>query len=76
MLEANGIRFLEEYPKVKQMLQQAWWLEFVEKFNDHEKEATIFFSRAYDDIKVEIGDVKLVLTESFIAKATRFQRIG
>lgn len=68
--KTNGIRFMEGYPQVKQMLQQARWLKFVEKFGNHEKEETKSFARVYDDIEAKIGDIKLVLTESFIAEAT------
>ena len=42
----------------------------MEKFDGHEKEITKSFARAYDDIEVEIGDVKLVLIESFVVGAT------
>lgn len=48
----------------------------MDKFDEHEKELTKYFSRAYDDIEAKIGDVKLVLTEFFVARATGFPRIG
>lgn len=47
----------------------------MEKFDGHEKEVRKSFSRAYDDIEVEIRDVKLVLTKYFIAEATKLPRI-
>jgi len=72
----NGNRFLEGYPQFKQMLQQARCLEFVEKFDGHEKEVTKSFAKAYDRIEAEIGDVNLVLTESFVAEVAGLPRIG
>ena len=36
-----------------------------------EREVTKSFARAYNGIEAEIGDVNLVLTESFIPEATR-----
>ena len=60
---------------MKQQLQQAQWLEFVEKFNGYEKEVTKSFAQAYNGIRAYVRDVKLVLTESFVAEATGLPRI-
>lgn len=68
--KSNGAKFLEAFPKVKQQLQQARWLQFFEKFDGHDKDVTNSFSWAYDGIEGGIGDIKLVLIESFMAKAT------
>ena len=73
--KSDGAKFLEGYPQVRQLLQQERWTEFVEKFDGHEKEVKKSFARAYDGIEAEIGDMKLVLTNSFVEKATRFPRI-
>lgn len=47
----------------------------MEKFDGHEKEVTKSFTRAYDDIEVQNGDVKMVLTKSFITEATGLPRM-
>jgi len=73
--EPNGAKFLEGYPHMKQQLQQAQWLEFVEKFDGQKKKVTESFSSAYEDIEAEIGDAKLVLTESFVVESIRLLKI-
>ena len=52
------------------MLQKAGWLCFIEKFNGYHKEITKFFARSFNGMDVEIGDIKFVVTKSFIAEAT------
>lgn len=58
------------------MLQKARWLCFIEKFDGYHKEITKFFARSFDGMEVEIWDIKFAVTESFIAKATEFPRLG
>ena len=67
---------MEGYPQVKEMVQKAQWLEFVEKFDGFNKEVTKSFARAFDGIEVEIGDIKFIVTTSLIAKATKLSRVG
>lgn len=50
------------------MLQKARWLNFIEKFDGYCKEITNSFARSFDGTEVEIGDIKFVVTESFIAE--------
>lgn len=72
----NGAKVLEGYPQVKQQLQQAQWLGFVEKIDGHEKEVRKSFTQSYDGIEAEIGNIKSVLKESFVAESIRLPRIG
>ena len=69
-------KYLEGYPQIKEMLQQVGRLKFLEKFNGFHKEVTKSFVRSFNGLEVEIGDVKFIITESFIAKATEFPRQG
>ena len=41
----------------------------MEKFNGFHKEVTKTFSRSFNGSEVEIGDVKFIITESFIEEA-------
>ena len=69
-------KYLEGYPQIKEMLQQVGWLKFLENFNGFHKEVTKSFARSFNGSEVEIGDVKFIITESFIAEATEFPRQG
>lgn len=74
--EPNGRKFMEGYPQVKEMLQKAQWLHFMEKFDGFNKEVTKSFAKAFDGVEVEIGDIKFVVIESLIAKATDLSKGG
>lgn len=67
---------MEGYLQVKEMLQKAQWLDFVEKFDGFNKKVTKSYARVFDGIEVEIGHIKFVVTEYIIAEATRLSRIG
>ena len=76
--EPVGTKYLEGYPQVREMLQQARWLQLFEKssgFGFH-KEVTKTFARSFKGAEVEIGDIKFTITEASIAEATEFPRQG
>ena len=72
--EPVGTKYLEGYPQIKEMLQQAGWLQFLEKFIGFHKEVTKTFARSFNGAEVEIGDIKFIVTEAFIAEATELPR--
>ena len=74
--EPIGTKYLEGYPQVREMLQQAGWLQFFEKFSGFHKEVTKTFARSFKGIEVEIGDIKFTITEASIAEVTEFPRQG
>ena len=74
--EPVGTKYLEGYLQIKAMLQQVGWLQFFEKFNGFHKEVTKSFSWSFNGSEFEIGDVKFIITESFIAEATELPRQG
>ena len=74
--EPVGAKYMEGYPQLKEMLQKAGWLNFIEKFYGYHKEITKYFSRSFDGTKVEIGDIKFAVTKSYIAEATKLPRLG
>ena len=74
--EPVGTKYLEGYPQSREMLQQVGWLQFLEKFNGFHKEVTKTFARSFKGTEVEVGDIKLTVTEVFIAEATGFLRHG
>lgn len=51
-------------------------LEFVEKFDGIHKEVTKSFSIAFDGVEVEIGDIKFIVTKSFVVEAIGLPQIG
>ena len=67
--EPIGVKYMEGYPQVRELLQQAGWLNFIENFDGFHKEITKSFSRSFDGTEVEIGDIKFIITESFLAEA-------
>jgi len=58
------------------MLQKVGWLYLIENFNSYDKEITKSFSRSFDGMEVEIGDIKFAVIESFIAEATKLPMLG
>ena len=69
-IELVGVKYLEGYPQVRELLQQAGWLNFIEKFDGFHKEITKSFARSFDGAEVDIGDIKFTITKSFLAEAT------
>jgi len=47
-------------------LQKVGWLGFFEKFGRYEVEVTREFTWEFNGVEAEIGDVKLILTESIV----------
>ena len=74
--EPIGVKYMEGYPQLKGMLQKVGWLCFIEKFNGYHKEITKSFSRSFDGMEVEIGDIKFSVTESFITEETKLPKLG
>lgn len=68
--ESEGSKYLEGYPQTKELLKKARWLRFIQKFKGHNKEVTKAFSRSFYGQTMEIGDLKLTVTEATIAAAT------
>ena len=68
--EPVGTKYLEAYPQIREILQQAGWLQFLEKFSGFHKEVTKTFARSFNGAEVEVGDIKCIITEAFIAEAT------
>jgi len=48
----------------------------LENFDGFNKEVTKSFSRDFDGIEVEIGDIKFVVTECLIVEAIGMSRVG
>ena len=67
---------MEGNPHLKEMLQKAGWIKFIEKFDGFHKEITKSFARSIDGTEVEIGDIKFAVTESFMTEATKLPRHG
>jgi hypothetical protein len=74
--ELVGFKYLEGYPQVRELLQQAGWLNFIEKIDGFHKEITKSFARSFDGAEVEIGDIKFTITKSFLAEAIELPRKG
>ena len=53
-----------------EILQQAGWLQFFEKFSGFHKEVTKTFARSFSGAEVEIGDIKFTIIEASIEEAT------
>ena len=65
---------MEGYPHVKEILQRAQWLIFVQKNEGFHKGVTKSFARAFDGVEVEIRYIKFSIIESFISEATRLPK--
>ena len=71
-----GTKYLEGYPQIREMLQQAGCLQFLEKFSGFHKEVTKTFARSFNGAEVKIGDIKFTITRAFIAEAMELPRQG
>ena len=47
------VKYLEGYPQVKELLQQAGRLNFIEKFDGFHKEITKSFAKSFDGAEEE-----------------------
>ena len=72
----EGPKYLEGYPQVKDLLKKAKWLRFIQKFKGYNKEVTKAFARSFNGQMVEIGDLKLTVTEATVAAATGLPQEG
>ena len=67
---------MEGYPQVREILKKAKWLRFIQKFRGYHKEVTKAFSRSFNGLEVEIGDLKFAVNEASIASATELLQEG
>jgi len=72
--ESTGIEFFDAYPKCIKQFEKVGWMPFLQKFQRCDGEVSKTFARSFDRVEAHIGDVQLVLTESFIVEATRISR--
>lgn len=74
--EPEGPKYLEGYPQEKDFLKKAKWLRFIQKFKGYNKEVTKAFAQSFDGQMVEIGDLKLTVTEATVANAIGLPQEG
>lgn len=74
--EPKGLKYLEDYPQANDLLKKAKWLHFIQKFKGHNKKVTKAFARSFNDQMVEIGDLKVTVTEEIVAAATDLPQEG
>lgn len=60
--ELIGEKYMEGYPQLKEIMQKAGWLNFVEIFDGFHKEIIKSFARSFDGTEVEIEDIKVAVT--------------
>ena len=46
--EPVGTKYMEGYTQLREMLQKAGWLNFIEKFDGFHKDITKYFARSFD----------------------------
>lgn len=68
--EPEGPMFMEGYPQVKKILKKSRWLRFIQKFKGYNKKIINTFSRSFNGLEVEVGDLKFIVIEASIAAAT------
>ena len=74
--EPEGPKFMEGYPQVREILKKAKWLQFIQKFRGYHKEVTKAFTRSFNGLEVEIGDLKFAVNEASITSATELLQEG
>ena len=68
--EPEGLKFMEGYPQIRDILKKEKWLWFIQKFRGYHKEVTKAFARSFNGLEVEIGDLKFAVNEASIETAT------
>lgn len=74
--EPERRKYLKGYPQAKDFLRKAKWLRFIQKFKGYNREVTKAFARSFDGQMVEIGYLKLTVTETTVATATGLPQEG
>jgi hypothetical protein len=62
-------RETKEYQACKEKFEKAGWVPFLEKFRGHHDGVSRAFVQSYDGESVQLGDLKLTITEATIAEA-------
>lgn len=52
------------------------WLQFIQKFRGHNKEVMKILARSFNNMEVEIGDIKFPIIEASIAAETELPQEG
>lgn len=67
--EPQGPALLDTYPQSKARLEKVGWLPLFMKYSNHNLEVTNSFTLNLNGDKVQVGNVKLKLTEALVARA-------
>jgi hypothetical protein len=63
-------RETEEYQACREKFERVGWVPFLEKFKGHHEGMSHAFAQSYDGESVQLGELKLMITEATIAEAT------
>ena len=69
--EPTGSDFLDIEPEVARLIDKVGWGDFFRSFNGHNIEVTYRFSLSLRENIAQIRDLRLVIYEDFVAKATK-----
>ena len=69
-------RETQEYQACREKFEHTNWVTFLEKFKGHHEGVSRAFDQTYDKESVQLGKLKLTITEATIVEATRFPSSG
>jgi hypothetical protein len=63
-------RETKEYQACREKFERVGWVPFLEKFKGHHEGMSHAFAQSYDGESVQLGELKLTITEATIEEAT------
>jgi hypothetical protein len=64
-------RETKEYQACREKFERVGWVPFLEKFKGHHEGVSHAFTQSYDGESVQLGELKLTITEATIEEATK-----
>jgi hypothetical protein len=62
---------MKEYQACREKFERASWVPFLEKFKGCHEGVSYAFTQSYDGESVQLGELKLTITEATIAEAMK-----
>ena len=62
--------FLDAFPPVKQLFEQAGWIDYIRRFQGHDNFIALEFSMHYWEGRSEVAGIVVLATEEAIAEVS------
>ena len=68
--------FLDAFPPIKQLFEQAGWIDYIRRFQGHDNDIALEFVMFYREGRSEVAGVVVHATEEAIAEVSRLLQTG